>query len=244
MGTQICTVLGAAGGVGTTRLTVECGATLARTGRDVAVVDAAFETQGLAGYVSGEISPDVTTLVTEEVPLESALYEHDADVSGEFVLCPARAPFERFSRAKTAGGAKQLERQLAAAALSYDVVLVDTPPLGTNQALAAVNAADRVGVVTVDSRRGADALARTRGVLSDVGASADVVLANRGAGSLVEADASVPESEVVRPGECPACLPPDAGFAPAVAAGAGMLLDTALDLEFPDEQRMGGLLGS
>jgi len=244
MGTQICTVLGAAGGVGTTRLTVECGATLARAGRDVAVVDAAFETQGLAGYVSGEISPDVTALVTEEVPLESALYEHSADTPGEFVLCPAHAPFERFSRAKTAGGAKQLERQLAAAALSYDVVLVDTPPLGTNQALAAVNAADRLGIVTVDSHRGADALARTRGVLSDVGASADVVIANRGGESLVEADASVPESEVGRPGECPVCLSPDDAFAPAVAEATGALLDTSLDLEFPDDQRMRGLLGS
>jgi septum site-determining protein MinD len=242
MGTQICTVLGAAGGVGTTRLTVECGATLARTGRDVAVVDAAFETQGLASYVSGEIAPDVTTLVTEEVPLESALYDHEADVPGEFVLCPARAPFERFSRAKTAGGARQLERQLAAAALSYDVVLVDTPPLGTNQALAAVNAADRIGIVTVDSHRGADALARTRGVLSDVGASADAVIANRGSDSLVEADASVPESDVWRPGECPSCLSPDGQFAPAVAEAACGLLDTTLDLEFPDEQRVGGLL--
>lgn len=244
MGTQICTVLGAAGGVGTTRLTVECGAMLARTGRDVAVIDAAFETQGLAGYVSGEISPDVTTLVTEEVPLESALYEHGADVPGEFVLCPARAPFERFSRAKTAGGARQLERQLAAAALSYDVVLVDTPPLGTNQALAAVNAADRIGVVTADSYRGADALARTRGVLSDIGASADAVIANRGAESLVEADASVPESEVRRPGECPACLSPDEEFAPAVGAAAGALLDTSLDIDSPDGKRMSGLLGS
>jgi septum site-determining protein MinD len=242
MGTQICTVLGAAGGVGTTRLAVECGATLARTGRDVAVVDAAFETQGLAGYVTDEISPDVTTLVTEQVPLESALYEHDAEVPGEFVLCPARAPFERFSQAKTAGGAKQLERQLAAAALSYDVVLVDTPPLGTNQALAAVNAADRVGVVTVDSRRGADALARTRGVLSDVGDSADAVIANRGGASLVDADASVPESEVGRPGECPACLRSEGAFAPAVAEAAGALLGTSLDLNLSEEQRMGGLL--
>mgnify|MGYP006305158561 CR=1 FL=1 len=42
--TQTCALVGAAGGAGTTRLAVEMGATLTRTGRDVAVVDAAYET--------------------------------------------------------------------------------------------------------------------------------------------------------------------------------------------------------
>jgi len=244
MGTQILTFVGAAGGVGTTRLTVECGATLARTGRDVAVFDAAFETQGLAAYVTGEIAPDVTTLVTEEVGLEAALYDHEADLSGRLALCPARAPFERLARAKTAGAARQLERQLAAASLSHDVVLVDTPPLGTNQALAAVNAADRIAVVTVDDSRGADALARTRERLDDVGTGADAVIANRSADSAADADVTVPASDVIDPGECPACLPPDGTFAPAVADAAGAILGEQLDLEFKNGGRMEGLLGS
>jgi len=244
MGTQILAAVGAAGGVGTTRLAVECGATIAQTGRDVAIFDAAFETQGLASHVEGEIRPDVTTLVTEEVALEAALYDHPAELPGRLALCPARAPFERLARAKTAGAARQFERQLAAASLSHDVVLVDTPPLGTNQALAAVNAADRIGIVTTDSRRGTDALARTRERLDDVGEAADAVLANRSDGSLADADATVPESNVTDPGACPACVPADETFAPAVADAAECLLGGALDLEFPDGGRMGGLLGS
>jgi len=244
MGTQILAAVGAAGGVGVTRLTVEFGATIARTGRDVAVFDAAFETQGLASHVEGAIDPDVTTLVTEEVSLEAALYDHAAELPGRLALCPARAPFERLARAKTAGAARQFERQLAAASLSHDVVLVDTPPLGTNQALAAVNAADRIGVVTVDSRRGSDALARTLERLDDVGETADAVLANRSDGSLADADAAIPTSDETDPGACPACLPPDETFAPAVADGAECLLGEPLDLEFPDGGRIGGLLDS
>ena len=243
MGTQILAYVGAAGGVGTTRLAVECGATLARTGRDVAVFDAAFETQGLAAHVRGGIDPDVTTLVTKEVPLDAALYDHAADLPGRLALCPARAPFERLARAKTAGAARQFERQLAAASLSYDVVLVDTPPLGTNQALAAVNAADRIAVVTVDSRRGRDALARTQERLDDVGATADAVIANRSDGALEAADAAVPTSDVRNPGDCPACVPPDESFAPAVAAAAERALGAELDIEASEESRIGGLLG-
>jgi len=241
MGTQILAVCGAAGGVGTTRLTVECGAALAQTGRDVAVVDAAFETQGLAGYVKGEIGPDATTLVTEEVPLDSALYDLGPDLPGQLVACPARAPFERVARAKTAGAAKGLERQLAAAALSHDVVLVDTPPLAANQALGAVNAADRIGIVTPDSRRGVDALARTRETLDDVGARADVVVTNRGTASVVEPDAAVPASGVTRPDDCPACLDGDPGFAAGVGDAAGALLGTELDLDLKKTGRIGGL---
>ena len=62
--TQTLALVGAAGGIGTTRLALESGATLARTGRDIAVVDAAFDTQGLARYVEGRIEVDATALAT------------------------------------------------------------------------------------------------------------------------------------------------------------------------------------
>ena len=65
------TLVGAAGGVGTTRLAVECGATLARTGRDVAAVDA---------------------------ELGAALYERELNVPGRLALCPARAPRSHTTR--------------------------------------------------------------------------------------------------------------------------------------------------
>jgi len=244
MPTGTLAMVGAAGGVGTTRLTLECAATLARAGRDVVVFDAAFETQGLAAYLEGRIDADATALVADETDFESALYEYPAELPGRFALCPARAPFERLARAKTAGAARRFEEQLAAASLSYDVVLVDTPPVGANQAVAAVDAADRVAVVTSGDGRGGDALVRMRDRLADVGVGVDTVIANRSDGELADADVHVPESELESPGECPACLDPDAAFAPAVAAAIEQALDTTLDLEFPEKGRLDGLFGS
>lgn len=241
--TQILSVVGAAGGVGTTRLTVECGATLARAGQDVAIVDVAFATQGLSSYVDVPVDADATALVTGEADLGDVLYDCQVDLPGRLAVCPARAPFERLARAGTAGAAQRLEHQLAAASLSHDVVLVDTPPIASNQAIGAVNAADRVAVVTADTPRGADALALTRDRLEDIGASTDAVLANFADGGCLAATAPIPESDVTDPAECPACVTPDETFAPAVGAAVESALDTTLALEFPDSERLGGILG-
>jgi MinD superfamily P-loop ATPase len=123
------------------------------------------------------------------------------------------------------------------------VVLVDTPPVAANQSVAAATAADRVAVVTVDSRRGADALARTRARLQDLDTAADAVVVNRaGEGVVTEADARVPETDVRRAADCPASVPPDEEFAPAVAGATARATGLALDLEFPSGGRLGDLL--
>lgn len=241
--TQTLALVGAAGGAGTTRLAVEMGATLTRTGRDVAVVDAAYETQGLADYV-GTVEADVTELVTDGAPLESVVQPAELETSGQLSLCPARAPFERIARAKTARAAEQLEKQIAAIALSHDVVVVDTPLVATNQAVAAVNAADRIAAVTPDSARGEDALARLYGRIQDVGEMVDAVVANYAASDpqVTDADARVPRAETIAPVGCPSCLD-DETFAPAVAAATETALDTTVDLDFEAGGRLDGLLG-
>lgn len=242
MSTQTLAVLGTAGGVGTTRLTVEFGATLSRAGRDVAIFDAAFATQGLASYVPVH-EADATALVTGDAELGDALTVLSLDVPGSVAVCPARAPFERLARAKTAGAAERFERQLAAAALSHDVVLVDTPPIAGNQTLAAVNTADRIAVVTEPGQRGRDALAFTRERLADVGETAGTVVANRDEEESVDdADVHVPVTETTEPESWPAAVPPDDTFAPAVAAAVETALDAPLDLEFPESGRLGGLV--
>nr|WP_227776770.1 hypothetical protein [Haladaptatus pallidirubidus] len=58
-------LVGATGGAGTTRLCIELGAMLAHAGRDVAILDAAFATQGLARHVPGRIGNDLTALLTD-----------------------------------------------------------------------------------------------------------------------------------------------------------------------------------
>ena len=242
---QTLALVGAAGGTGTTRLAVEIGATLARAGREVAVVDAAFGTQGLADYVPGRIGTDVTGVTTGDDEIGDALVDLPAETPGRLALAPARAPFERLARAKTAGAAERFDQAVAAAGLSHDTVIVDTPPVAANQAVAAVNAADRVAAVTTDTPRGADALARMSARLDDVQAGVDCTLVNFAADESVveEADVRIPDSDVTTPGACPACLDPDERFAPAIAAATETALETALDLEFPDSGRLDGLLG-
>jgi MinD-like ATPase involved in chromosome partitioning or flagellar assembly len=244
--TQTFAFVGATGGAGTTRLAVETAATLTRTGRDVAVVDAAFATQGLADYVSGRIDPDVTRLLTdEEATLDDAVTTVDIETPGTLSVVPARAPFERLARAKTAGAAERFEKQIAAAALSHDVVIVDTPPVAANQAVAAVNAADRVVVVTPESTRGDDALAHLRARLDDIGETSHAVVATFADGTPVvtDADVRVPTSDVRDASACPACLDPDEAFAPAVAAVAETALERDLGIEFESGGRLDGLLG-
>lgn len=232
-------LVGATGGAGTTRLAVELGATLARDGREVAVLDADFATEGLARHCSGRIDPDMTALLVEERPLADGLGEHPAtaDLAGRLELCPARAPFERLARAKTADAAQRFESLLAEAASRFDHVLVDAPPVAANQAVAAVTGAQRVAVVAPASERGVDAVQRTRGRVADVGARVDAVVANRAGPDhpLRSADAAVPTCNSSAVADAPASAPdPEATFAPAVAHAAEVVFDAELGVEFEE----------
>lgn len=230
---DITAFVGTVGGAGTTRLTVETAATLARDGESVAVLDAAYATQGLADHVQGRIDPDVTALVTEDRPVDAGLVELLVETPGRVVCCPAFAPFERLARAKTPDAAQRFERLAETAAREYDAVLVDTPPVAANQSVAAVNVADRVAVVTPGTSRGVDALARTRDRLADVGVETDASVATR-ASENSAVDVAVPESAVSDPGAVPVCDTADGPFVEGVAAATETALDVSLGLEFDD----------
>ena len=170
MSIETCAYVGAVGGAGTTRLTLECAGLLAREGRDVGVLDAAYGTQGLADRTPGRIDPDVTALCLDDAPLAEGLVDLDVGGAGRLAVCPARAPFERIARAKTIEAARAFEDLLAEAARAFDHVLVDTPPLAANPAVAAATGADRVAVVC-DADRAAAAVPRLEDRLADVGVS-------------------------------------------------------------------------
>lgn len=227
--------VGVAGGVGTTRTVVETAATLARGGRSVAVVDAAFETQGLSTYVEGRLEPDCTAVVVDEAGFSEALVEVWPELAGEVALCPAYAPFERIARAKTPDAAQRLETCLDHAAGQYDHVLVDVGPVAANQAVAAVRGADRRALVAPATRRGNDHLPRMRGRLVDLGFDADAVIGTFGddGAALADPDYELPTGE--RDVATPTAVDPDTDFAPAVAAMAEGLFDCSLDLDFPEE---------
>jgi len=238
-------LVGAAGGAGATRLSVEVGAALAGDGRRVVVFDAALGTQGLCDYVEGSIGTDFTELLVDPgIRTEAATVEYLTAGSGELQLCPARGAFERVARAKTPEAAGRLESTIRDAGVAFDHVVVDTPPVATNPAVAAVAAVERVGVVTPGTPRGADALQRTRGRLADVGTAPDLVVANRAGEDhpIGDADVVVPEYVEADPADAPVCDPVSGGpFEDAVVELAGELF--GIDLGTPEEPGViGGLL--
>lgn len=221
-------LVGAVGGAGATRLCVEFAAILARDGRDVAVFDAAYATQGLADHVGGRIDPDVTALCTDaaDEPVESGLYDAHLDAPGRVAYCPAFAPFERVAGAKTPGAARRFAERVREVSEDFAFVLLDVPPVAANQSLGAVDAADRVALVAPDTTRGADALPRMAARLRDVDSPATAEVANRGDGSEIErATVAVPEG------------PPGTAAAPAVldngtfTIGVGRAVQEVLDVD-------------
>lgn len=232
MATDATALVGATGGAGTTRLSLELAGLLAGEGADVAVLDAAYATQGLADHLSGRIEPDITTLVTEERSLEEGLVELDTAGEGTVELAPAHAPFERFARAKTPETAERFESLVETARERADHVLLDVPPVAANQAVAAVNAADRTALVAPGTTRGADGVARMRDRLADIGVEVDSVVATR-TDEAAFADTAVPE-DGTPPGETPVADDGEGAFTAGVAAALDEVCGIEIERTFDD----------
>ncbi len=251
MAATTAALVGATGGAGTTRTCLELATALAAAGDDVAVLDAAYDTQGLARHLSGRLDPDGTAIVTDgtDRPLGEGLVEYEADPDraaletdalpepGRIACLPSRAPFERLARAKTPEAAQELERRIDEAATEFDRVLIDTPPVGANPAVAVATTAERVALVAPATERGVDATQMIRGRLQDVGTSADAVVAVDRAGDRsipdVDADAVVPQFDVA----APAAFETERGVE-AIAGVADAVLGRAIDLPLAE----GGLV--
>lgn len=219
-------LVGAVGGAGTTRCCLELGAVLARAGREVALLDAAYATQGLGDHVPGRVRADITALCTDDRPLEAALYDIEVP-AGRLAACPSRAPFERVARAKTPEAAQRFEERLAEAARTFDHVLVDTPPVAANQAVAAVTTAERVTVVAPAGPRGDDGLARAKDRLADL----EVTAATLRTWAEDGGDAAIPATGTTDPTAVPTCATGNGTFQQAVAGAAASLFDIELTVE-------------
>ncbi len=252
-------LVGATGGAGTTRTAVELAALGARDGRDVAVIDAAFTTQGLSEYVTGRIETDCTALVTDSTgaSLSAAAYplavggesngdrltgvDSGADLRGRVDAIPAYAPFERMARAKTAEAAQKLSGRIDDAATAYDAVIVDAAPVGSNEAVGAVTAADRVEAVYPATTHGKDALQRLRGRIADIGSSVDgsIAIARDGAsqGGLdsVDNDAEIllPKTEPAV-ASAPVTATGTGAYTQAIADAYASVFDTSIGIEFDE----------
>lgn len=189
--------VGAAGGVGTTRLTFECGRLLASEGADTVLLDAAYGTQGLADRVDGRIDPDMTALCLGEPPLEAGLVDLPAEGAGRLSACPAYAPFERLARAKAPDAAERFGERIEEATRHFEYVLVDTPPIATNPAVAAATAVGTAAVVC-DGGRAEAAVPRTEDRLADIGAEPSTTVLTRTTAH-PDADVAVPTFESATP---------------------------------------------
>lgn len=231
MAPHVTAVTGAAGGVGTTRLAVEFATMLARDGQHAAVLDVAVDTQGLAAYHSARLDPDFTQVLTDDTPVTAALVEYPTDTPGDVMLCPARAALSRLAEVKTATAARQLGTAIDALPERIDHVLLDTPPVATNPAIAAVTTCDRPAIIVPSTQRGVDALRRTEGRFRDIGVDPAAVITTFGDTSApVEiADAAVPRLATPAPGDAPIAAAgtgqPQLAIANATEAACGVSLE-------------------
>jgi hypothetical protein len=185
----------------------------------------------------------VTAVLAEGRTLEEALIECWSTLPGRAACAPAHAPFTRLARAKTEEAARRFEDCIDRARTRYDHVVLDVPPVASNEAVAAVTRADRRVLVAPATRRGADLVPTQRGRLVDVGADVEAVVANRANGTdpaatpLPAADFAIPagDSHAV----VPTCIAPDETSRRSKHAAAAACFDRRLDLEFPSE----GLFG-
>lgn len=170
--------VGVVGGAGTTRTVLELAGVLARGGHSALVLDLDFATQGLERYLEERIEPDAATLLSDaDSDVSEAMVEWEVDGAGQLSLIPAYAPFATVAEAKTAEAGRRVGQRIEEALETVDHVLLDVPPVVSNQAVGAVTAAQTVVGVIPPTERGVDALQRERGRLMDVEADLDQVLA-------------------------------------------------------------------
>jgi len=146
-------------------------------------------------------------------------------------------PFERVARAKTAEAARKLERRIDEAATSYDAVIVDAAPVGSNEAVAGVTTADRTAAVFPATTHGRDALQRLRGRIADVGGGLDrsIAVARNADGDETENDANVrlpPTDPAVA--SAPTAATGSGAYARAVTAAFEDAFDATVGIEFEE----------
>lgn len=221
--------VGTVGGIGTTRSVLEIGGLLARNGEVVLTIDLDFATQGLGRLVEERPAVDATALLADpDADLDDAVVDWAVDGDGSLGVVPSLAPFVEIADAKTEAAGARVADRLAEAAKRADHVLLDVPPVVSNQAIGAVTAADRVIAVSPPTDRGVDGLQRERGRLADVGGDLDAVLAVGDGDPPPEASAHVPALPADAPSHRPASLGESSSFVRAVADATEHLLDVSV----------------
>jgi CobQ/CobB/MinD/ParA nucleotide binding domain. len=127
---------------------MELGGLLATTGAAVCCFDLDFATQGLGRHVEGRVGVEASTLLAEpDADFEEAIRDWPVDGEGSLGVIPSLAPFRTIAEAKSEAAGARVEDRLEEATERADWVLLDVPPVVSNQAIGAVTAADQVVAV-------------------------------------------------------------------------------------------------
>lgn len=223
--------VGVVGGAGTTRGVLEVGGVVARAGRRALVFDLDFATQGCSQYLDGRIEEDAATVVADStVDLTEAIHDVPVDGSGRLGVLPSFAPLATLADAKSPDAGERVGDRLEEATEAFDHVLLDVPPVVSNQAIGAVTASDRVVAVISPTQRGVDSLPRERGRLADVGREVDFVLAGGDSPEKMpeDADAKIPPLPGNADEYRPATLDTSGGFTEAVGRIAESIFEISI----------------
>ena len=161
-------VVGASDGAASAQLCLALGHTLAAADRSVLLLDVDADTQPLARYTPGAIETEFSQVLLGDAALEEAVSPIETD-GRRLAISPFRAPFTRLARAKAPEAAQRLAPILDDATAQYNHVIVHTPPVGSNPAVAAITETSTTALVTRADERGLDALYAMQGRVEDIG---------------------------------------------------------------------------
>lgn len=140
--TRIISVVSGKGGVGKTTLVSNLGASLVKRGKNVVILDGNLTTPNLSLHLGIPFYPiTLHDVLNKKIPIESAIYQHESGLK----IIPASLSFD---------AVKNISMERFQAALLHllgkaDIVIVDAAAGLGREAMAAINVADELIVVTI-----------------------------------------------------------------------------------------------
>jgi cell division ATPase MinD len=139
--TRIISVLSGKGGVGKTTLVSNLGAALVKRGKNVIILDGNVTTPNLSLHLGIPFYPvTLHDVLKKKIPIESAIYHHESGLK----IVPASLSYEAVKDIDVEKFQASLLKLLGKA----DIVIVDSAAGLGREALAALNVADDLIVVT------------------------------------------------------------------------------------------------
>jgi len=139
--TRIISVLSGKGGVGKTTLVSNLGAALVKKGKNIIIIDGNVTTPNLSLHLGIPFYPiTLHDVLKKKIPIESAIYHHESGLK----IIPASLSYEAVKDINL----EKFQAVLLSLLGKADIVIVDAAAGLGREALAAINVADDLIVVT------------------------------------------------------------------------------------------------